>query len=91
MSLVDLELTKKWVYTNCGPYGRDNMYYFESYGEHGWLREDGHRWYRLNCRYWFGDWIETQDKNLWEAYGGRHRAIYHVREELMTIINLRWL
>jgi hypothetical protein len=28
---------------------------------------------------------------LWRAYGERHRAIYIIREELMTIIHLRWL
>ena len=90
MSLA-LERSAYWVCTNCGPYGHENMYFFESYEKHGWLRDDGHRWYRLNCSYWFGDWIETQDKTLWEAYGERHRAIYLVREELLALIHLRWL
>lgn len=66
------------------------LYYFEPYEENGWLREDNYRWYRLNCSYRFGDWIETHDDTSWEAYGGPHRAIYLVRGDLMTFIKLKW-
>lgn len=69
----------------------DKLYHFDIGGEYGNKHYDGHTWYRLNCSYWFGDWIETQDDNLWEPYGAPHRAIYIVREELMTLIKLKWL
>lgn len=67
------------------------LYYFEPFDEQGWLREDEHRWYRLNCSYRFGDWIEEQDESQWEAYGGRHRAIYLVRDDLYAFIRLKWV
>lgn len=67
------------------------LYHFDAGNEYGYKHDDGIVYYRLNCSYWFGDWIETQDATLWRSYGGRHRAIYIVREELMTLINLKWL
>ena len=48
--------------------------------------------YRLNCSYWFGDWIEENGSDeQWEPYGAPHRAIYIVREDLMAFIKLKWL
>jgi hypothetical protein len=74
------------------PDNGSKLYYFDSgCSPRGDIDADGVRWYRINCSYWFGDWIERQDKSLWKSYGGRHRAIYIIREELMTIIHLRWL
>lgn len=88
------EWIPEYVYTQHPAEGRSDgrMYHFESgcmpWGEKD---EDGVTWYRIQTSYWFGDWIETQDKNLWRTHGGRHRAIYIVREELMTLIQLKWL
>ena len=84
-------LIQNWKYGEIGDDHYAKLYHFEPYEENGWLREDGHRWYRLNCSYRFGDWIETQDNTTWEAYGGAHRAIYLVRDDLMTLIKLKWL
>jgi hypothetical protein len=71
----------------------DKLFYFEPYEEPGWLRDDGYRWYRISCSYWFADWIEANGiKNVqWEAYGERHRAIYLVRSDLFAFIKLKWL
>lgn len=71
----------------------DRLFYFEPYDDNGWLREDDRRWYRLNCSYWFGDWIEENGikDEQWEAYGGAHRAIYMVREDLLMFIKLKFL
>ena len=79
------------VYTPHAPDGRSPVIYSIDQGEeHGYLYE-GQRYYRIQCSYWFGDWLETQDQSLWQAYGGRHRAIYIVREELLTLIHLKWI
>jgi hypothetical protein len=88
---IELQRSSNWVRTQRGPEGLDNMYFFEPGCEYGWKEDDGYVWYRLNCRYWFGDWIETQDKTQWRSYGGRRRAIYIVREDFMTFIKLKWL
>lgn len=73
----------------------DRLFYFELGGEVGFYpydRNDGILWYRLQCSYWFGDWIEANGgAGRWEAYGKAHRAIYHVREDLMAFIKLKWL
>lgn len=74
----------------------DKLYHYELGGECGFYphdRNDGVLWYRLNCSYWFGDWIEANgtEGEQWEAYGERHRAIYHVREDLLAFIKLKWL
>jgi len=72
----------------------DRLFYFELGGEVGFYphdRNDNILWYRLHCSYWFGDWIETQERDAWIPYSGHHRAIYHVREDLMTLIRLKWL
>jgi len=80
-----------WELTSRNPEGYSNrLYHVEPGCELPW-KEDRYMWYRIQCSYWFGDWIETQDKNQWRTYGGRHRAIYHVREDLMTFIKLKWL
>lgn len=86
---------KDWVRSKRPPerdklYG-DRLWHWEPGCEFGNKDDDGATWYRLNCSYWFGDWIETQNKSLWKTYGGRHRAIYIVREDLMLLIKLKWL
>jgi hypothetical protein len=93
MNYYHYDRAPTWVHTRCPPEERSSkIYYFDSGNlPQGELDGEGVRWYRLNCSYWFGDWIELQDKKLWRSYGGRHRAIYIVREELMTLIRLRWL
>jgi hypothetical protein len=79
------------VFTTRPPEGcSKRLYDVESGCELPW-KEDGHTWRRIQTSYWFGDWIETQDRSMWRAYGGRHRAIYIVREDLMTLIRLKWL
>jgi hypothetical protein len=88
---IELQRSSNWVRTPHGPAGLDNMYFFEPGCEYGWKEDDGYVWYRLNCRYWFGDWIETQSSDSWKAYGAPHRAIYIVTEQLMTLIRLKWL
>lgn len=81
-----------WIRTSNPPEGHSyRLYHVEPGCEFGYKEEDGYMWYRIQCSYWFGDWIETQDKSLWRIYGGRHRAIYIVREDLMTLIKLKWL
>jgi hypothetical protein len=86
-----------WIRSKCTPehdklYG-DRLWHWDIAGEYGYKHDDGYTWYRLNCSYWFGDWIEANAKEneQWRAYGARHRAIYIVREDLMTFIKLRWL
>ena len=69
----------------------DRLYHVEPGCEYGFKEKDGYVWNRIQCSYWFGDWIETQDKSMWRSYGGRHRAIYIVREDLMMFIKLKWL
>lgn len=91
-----MAMTPQWYRTKNGPGLADTMlgdrlFHFDMFGEHGVLDENGVRWYRLNCSFWFGDWIETQDKNVWEIYGDQHRAIYIVREDFMTLIRLKFL
>ena len=81
-----------WTHTNNPPDGcSKKLYNVESGCEIPSTDEHGRQWHRISCSYWFGDWIETQDKTMWRAHGERHRAIYIVREELMTIIRLKWL
>jgi hypothetical protein len=85
-----------WVRTQRPPeydkvYG-DRLYHWDLGGEFGVKDGNGVTWYRLNCSYWFGDWIEENcPKDQWKIHGGRHRAIYIVCEELLTLINLKWL
>ena len=87
---------QKWVRSKREPeidklYG-DRLYYVEPGCEYGFKEVDGYVWYRLNCSYWFGDWIETNaPKDQYTIYGSRHRAIYIVREDLLTFIKLKWL
>ena len=49
----------------------------------------GITWYRLDCRYQFGDWIETHDQKLWQMAGLPHQARYWVHEKLFGIILLK--
>lgn len=49
----------------------------------------GVTWYLLDCRYAFGDWIETQDTKLWRVEGAYHHCRYWVDEKLMSLILLR--
>ncbi len=51
--------------------------------------EQGTTWYLLDCRYQFGDWIETHDNKLWKIEGSYHRARYWVHEKLMSLILLK--
>jgi hypothetical protein len=70
----------------------DRLFYVESGCESGGQDEHGETWYRISCSYWFGDWIEQNcDTEQWRVHGKRHRAIYIVREDLMTFIRLKWL
>jgi hypothetical protein len=71
----------------------DRLFYFETGGGYGTTDGTGQTWYRLNCSYWFGDWIEANGiKNeQWLPYGSPNRAIYIVREDLMSFIKLKWL
>jgi len=70
----------------------DKLFYVESGCEYGGQDEHGVTWYRISCSYWFGDWIELNcNTEQWRAHGERHRAIYIVREDLMTFIRLKWL
>lgn len=86
MSYVD------WIHTKRQPEGQSSrLYHVEPGCALGLQEDDGHFWYRISCSYWFGDWIEEQDKEMWRIHGGRHRAIYIVREDLMTLIRLKWL
>jgi hypothetical protein len=70
----------------------DKLFYVESGCESGGQDEHGVTWYRISCSYWFGDWIEANcNTEQWRAHGAPHRAIYIVREDLMTFIQLKWL
>ena len=86
----------EWVRSKRPPeydklYG-DKLYHFDVGNRYGNKDENGVTWYRLNCSYWFGDWIEqTGSKDQWYAYGARHRAIYIVRDDFMSFIELKWL
>lgn len=84
---------RQWVCTKRPPEHHGNkLWNWDPGGEWG-VEQEGRKWYRLNCSYWFGDWIEengTKDEQ-WYPYGGKHRAIYIVREDLMTLIRLKWL
>jgi hypothetical protein len=89
---------KEWVYTKRPPEHRvdyetkSKLYNFDLGGEYGHPDENGVKWYRINCMYWFGDWIEENgSKDQWQEYGERHRAIYIVREDLFAFIKLKWL
>lgn len=68
------------------------LYHVEPGCEYGFKEDDGYVWSRIQCSYWFGDWIEANGgEERWRTYGGRHRAIYIVREDLLTFIKLKWL
>ena len=70
----------------------DRLFFVEPGCELGGQDPDSTTWYRISCSYWFGDWIEENcNTELWRAHGERHRAIYIVREDLMTFIRLKWL
>ena len=86
-------LYQDWYISKNGEMAGQKLYYFEPFDARGWLRDDGYRWYRLNCSYRFGDWIEDNalENVQWESYGSRHRAIYVVREDLLAFIKLKWL
>lgn len=47
-------------------------------------------YYLVDCDYTIGDWIETQEKILWQQYGSRHQSIYWVNEKVLTLIMLKW-
>ena len=47
-------------------------------------------YYMVDCDYTIGDWIESQDKDLWVMYGSRHQSIYWVNEKLLTILIITW-
>jgi hypothetical protein len=85
-----------WVRSKLPPerdklYG-DRLYYVEPGCEYGFREDDGYVWNRISCSYWFGDWIEANGRaDQWRIYGGRHRAIYIVREDLMMFIRLKFL
>jgi hypothetical protein len=95
MSVAELR-SQNWYRVKHDPkhdpvYG-DRLFFFESGCEYGGRDEAGTMWYRISCSYWFGDWIEANAKpEQWQAHGGRHRAIYIVREDLMMFITLKWL
>lgn len=67
--MVANALKKGWIYPN------DN--HPVSYTD-----ENGVMWYRLDCRYQFGEWIETHDNKLWKIHGQYHQAQYWVHEKL---------
>lgn len=81
-----------WIHTKHPPeHHTSRLYHVEPGCEYGFKEDDGYVWRRIQCSYWFGDWIEEQDAKMWRIYGGRHRAIYIVREDLMAFIKLKWL
>lgn len=49
----------------------------------------GYTWYRINCKYQFGDWIETHSNKLWKVDGPYHMASYWVHEKLFGLILLK--
>lgn len=82
-----------WVHTKTPPKDSSSkLYHVETGCKYGYKEPDGYVWYRIQCSYWFGDWIEANGgAERWRIYGGRHRAIYIVREDLMAFIKLKWL
>ena len=56
-----------------------------------YVDEFSETWYRLDCRYQFGDWIEKQDAALWKVINPYHMAQYWVHEKLFGLILLRGL
>mgnify|MGYP003337235843 CR=1 FL=1 len=92
MKIID---TPDWVYSKRPPerdlVNGDRLYHVEPGCEYGGKDEDGVLWYRIQCTYWFGDWIEEQDQTMWRIHGGYHRGIYIVREDLFAFIKLKWL
>lgn len=54
-----------------------------------YVDEQGITWYRLDCRYQFGDWIETHDNKLWRCADPYHMAHYWVHEKLYGWILLK--
>lgn len=70
----------------------DRLYEDTFESKYGFKNEFGVTWYRLQCSYWFGDWIETNGTcEQWEPYEAAHRAIYIVREDLLAFIKMKWL
>lgn len=67
--------TKGWDY----PQDRNNLY----------TDEQGVKWFLLDCRYSFGDWVEQHSNQLWKMEGRPHRARYWVHEKLMSLILLK--
>jgi len=67
--------TKGWDY----PQDRNNLH----------TDEQGVKWFLLDCRYSFGDWIEQHSNKLWKMEGRPHRARYWVHEQLMSLILLK--
>lgn len=51
--------------------------------------DTGAKWYLLDCRYAFGDWIEQHDQQLWRVHGSYHYGRYWVHEKLMSLILLK--
>lgn len=50
---------------------------------------DGYTWYRLDCKYQFGDWIEQHSPKLWRCDNPYHMAHYWVHEKLFGLILLK--
>lgn len=96
MSYNNFSKEPEWVRSKRKPefdklYG-DKLYYFDPGNDYGYKADDGYTWYRLNCSYWFGDWIEENGNEYqWNPYGAAHRAIYIVREDLLAFIKMKWL
>lgn len=86
-------LFQDWVLTKHPPKGfGPKAYYFDVGNSCGYPDDNGDLWYRLNCSYWLGDWIEANGGDgRWRAHGSPHRAIYIVREDLFMFIKLKWL
>lgn len=53
------------------------------------IDNEGVKWYLLDCRYAFGDWIEKHDNRLWRMQGRPHQARYWVHEKLMGLILMK--
>jgi hypothetical protein len=44
----------------------------------------------IKCSYVVGDWIETQEVNLWAIIGQHHQSNYIISEQLLVILNLKY-
>jgi hypothetical protein len=49
----------------------------------------GYTWYRLTCKYQFGDWIEQHSNRLWAIHGQYHQGQYWVHEKLFGLILIK--